>query len=229
MKDLCVVAFVSGEYEILAPMWRYCIEKEYPEYDVMIEHRLSCDGLPPDGLFTAALRFLEDIRDGHKYYLITDVDILIFREKWPILQEHLDRMNDNGLQCYSNCRPVKEEKRMQGVHFCTDKWFERTLEARRVWFEFLQKCPKLSKGFDEKMLYKIVIDSCLPEPPVASTFNSIHGIHLGAWRTQPKRRLNGDETLVWADLKKDERFMNLFGDAAKRLPYLRAFYNMTEG
>ena len=84
------------------------------------------------------------------------------------------------------------------------------------------------KGYDERMLYRLIANSNLPLPPVGIV--GCHGIHLGAWRDAVKRlgkpQLDAKEKNQLAALLADEKLMNVAEECAKKLPLIKEIFKV---
>lgn len=180
---------------------------------------------PKDGLTTAALRLLkgDELIWNYDYALITDIDVMIMKEKLPIVEQHLRSMEENGTVAYDNI--LINGDHCSGVHFVTDEWWTATLEARENRMVELQQGGQLSKKFDEYMLYGIIRESGLGLPK-ENTDWATHGLHLGRWRNgDMTKTLTNEESLWVVELLRDNEFMGMVGKVSGHLPFLNVLYN----
>lgn len=70
---------------------------------------------------------------------------------------------------------------MPGVHFVTKNWWVRTQLSREQESAALEGA-NLNYWYDERMLYRIVVNSGLPLPPAEPEPEHHHGFHLGSYR-----------------------------------------------
>ena len=228
MKKFCFFTVVNDFYKPFIPLFIESAKKAYPEYDIVIftnnknhidgnYHDMIVDNLliSEDPYKCAVSRFLlcpDELMD-YENVLITDIDIMIFKEDKPICEYHVDRIAKNGTQVYDNVFYYNEKTenwRCSGVHFVTREWWDRTAKARKAVFEELAT-QRLEKGRDEELLADVITKSDLPIVKNQPTIEFVHGIHLGAWRRAYKkkilRQLPANETIMYSEAIKDELFI----------------------
>jgi hypothetical protein len=146
------------------------------------------------------------------------------------IAERFNHLIKNRLLCYSNV--CNDPGSCPGVHFVTSAWWEYTRKAREEELENLYHLTTLGsdvpKGYDERMLYRLIANSNLPLPPVGIV--GCHGIHLGAWRDAVKRlgkpQLDAKEKNQLAALLADEKLMNVAEECAKKLPLIKEIFKV---
>lgn len=142
--------------------------------------------------WTAAYRFLikPDTEKEYPYCLITDVDMLMFKEGKSIIDIRMNHLNKDGTACYENY--ISEyrggEPRLPGVHFVTKDWWKKTEAVRKEELEKLFKNGANEYYYDEMMLGRLVKDSGLPLPPCKAKLWNNHGVHIGDWRLNMSRK-----------------------------------------
>lgn len=245
---LCISTVVDKKYEAWMPIFICCCKTQYPEYDIKIfcadelsenvAHALKLivekkyDGIDiVSDCFRdwhryeyspISWRFLinkEEYR-GFDYIYITDIDMMILREKVELLYYHLNEMERTGL-CYSNSirnrKHWKGNQSVTGLHFASYEFFERTEEAMEKYSEKVKTGEVGAKReYDGNMLYRIIKESKLGicgKYPLAERH---HGIHMGSFRLYKgnlKRKLNKrvdkDKCRKWLTMLKDETFREI--------------------
>ena len=187
---------------------------------------------PYDPYTTAALRFAgfeKELKD-YDFVLITDIDMLIYREELPIVDQHMMHLEHDGTICYENwiTETDGDAVRMPGVHFITRAWWERTAAARAVEAEILEERGADSYCYDEYLIGRIVRKSNLPYPPHGKNAQvkmwRHHGVHLGDWRINQDRnfkpRPNVFQGMHIQKLLKDEHFMNIARTCGEHIPLI---------
>jgi hypothetical protein len=167
---------VDDRYAPFENLFLYCAAKAYPEYDARF---IKIEASNP--YEAAARRFLleADIQlNEYRFCLITDADMMIMREATGVIEQNLEYMLRNGLDCYCNW---SSGACMPGVQFVTQNWWEKTWRVRDEFMTQILRRPDVPKGHDEWMLLQIAKKSGLPISGSPITFNH-HGIHLGKWR-----------------------------------------------
>ncbi len=191
MKDLLITTWAVGRYKVYSDLFKFAINKAYPEYDV---HVFESDVQEPK-YYGACVRFLADdeMFADYKYVYITDIDMMIVREPVSILDFHTAEINETGL-CYSNSPRGMEERgfdRLTGLHFVTRDWWDKTKDARRKYMLMLNSCRIGEIAIhDELMLMDIVKESGLQvAPPKRDLICRHHGLHLGTVRAHKHETL----------------------------------------
>lgn len=224
MTKSAIFTVASGDYRAFVPMFKYCAERACPNSTVIVH---EAEYWPNEA---AAMRFLlnesepeyDKALSDYDQVLIEDVDVMMTDRN--ALDERFDHLIDNRLLCYSNI--CNDPGNCPGVHFVTSAWWEHTKKAREEELENLFHMTTLGsdvpKGYDERMLYRLIANSNLPLPPVGII--SCHGIHLGAWRTTigriGKPQLDAKEKNQLAALLADEKFIKIAEECAKKLPLI---------
>ena len=208
MKALIATVYDKA-YEAYEPLFRYCCQKAYPEYECHTWNRDHWgEVFKPGPYTTAALRFLlnEVGEIDYDAYLITDIDILIRREQPDFIAQHLNHMKWNSLECYDNC---DHGDHMPGVHFVTKEWWPRTKAAREKYLAVLWERPA-NLAEDEVILRKVVVESGLRTSTNAILW-AVHGLHLGRFRNQNIQaiRFQPNEFEFLDSLMADDKFMEL--------------------
>ena len=175
------------------------------------------DGYPKCRRLGAYLRYLlftrrraERYFAGYDYVYITDGDMLITREDPPLHVQHLEHMQEIGLP-YSDILRHNERQVATGLLFASQEFIERVgatvdwYDAEfRVRAEGVIDTPKKSIP-DERLLYQIIRDSGVGEPPQhmlaadplqerlsdpASCYDRVfrpwHGMNVGAGFARPE-------------------------------------------
>jgi hypothetical protein len=198
----------NDAYEKWVPLWRYCIKKAYPQYESFCIAYNDASGYK-----SAALRFCHPSMDGilskYDYSIITDVDILIYRENPNIVDQHCRSMELQGNPIYDNW--TFDGDRCQGVHFVSKEWWPRTRKVREKYYDHLQKF-EVGEGFDERMLLDIIRQCGLPEPDREPQTWCMHGIHIGKYRKYPKLQLEAKESTFLAELRDDKEFNKMLSE-----------------
>jgi hypothetical protein len=171
-----------------ADLWRFCINREYPEYECTVVTGTETDS---PKYYGACIRYLMENPNSNicEYTYITDIDMLILREDTPIHEYHTKEMR-NG-ECFSNARRGPGEpqgvNRLTGLHFMHKSWYEKTVDARIKYTEKLINKEIGSVSIDDElMLAKIVTESGMELPPNRPLIERHHGIHLGTLRDKSK-------------------------------------------
>lgn len=192
MKDLLVFTAANGHYLDYLPLWRWCLNKSYPEYD--------CFGLiiqsPPVKYYSAIYRLLHHPSADFDYIYTTDVDIMHLRHTPTILEYHLAKMKKTGLS-YSNSPRTSEHRgkeRLTGLHFASQKWYMKTQGIRDAYLHMLDSGEIGNSRFDDEFtLMKICKESKLEIPPHEGLVKRHMGIHMGtlrAYKTHTKQKMN---------------------------------------
>jgi hypothetical protein len=148
--------------------------------------------------YAACMRLLSDPPAGHRFYYVTDIDMMILPEKPTLMEFHIGEMAKTGW-CYSNSiRGFKEQRgieRMTGLHFFAREWLDVTAKERMKAMEDIRvRGAADSRIADEIILKRVCEKSGLQTARMpGGLFIRHHGIHLGtlrAYRHQPKAMLN---------------------------------------
>jgi hypothetical protein len=134
-------------------------------------------------------------------------------ERTWLVDQHMRTLGKHDLECYDNYVSTNStsEKKVPGVHFVTKAWWRRTADARAKYRGILEASGSPSWEFDEIMLYRIIQESTLPEPPKLPNLWAHHGIHLGDWR---RRIQTKNKTLIRPQADKYQFVQSLVGDRA---------------
>lgn len=234
MSDLLIFTTAAGRYKVYADLFKFCCKRAYPQYDVEVRELSDEDCVTP--YFSACFRFLIEPKgifsrpEYPKNIYITDIDMMICQESISLLDFHLNEIKQTGL-CYSNVPRWKEpmgENRMTGLHFVTDEWWDRTIEARKKEFRRLTVGEIGSlKCEDELMLMRIIKASGLPVTERGHLVSRHHGIHLGTLRDQRektlqqrrnaiKSRVSVEKATYWLNLIDTVEYRDIFRDIIKR-------------
>ena len=192
------------------PLFVYCCNKAYPEYDIKLfirgdikPHIREALNMQPGtheiipGLFDdyhhtkyapISWRFVVPPKyyEGYDYVYITDIDMIIIREETKLIDFHVNEMK-NTQMCYSNSRRHSKHWKgimsLSGLHFVKNVWFDRT-EDSRVKYAALLKAGKVGKKreYDGHMLWRMVKESGLEVCKKYPLTKRHHGIHLGNFR-----------------------------------------------
>jgi hypothetical protein len=250
-NTVCVTTIVSGDYQWYIPLFLYCLKKSNPGVSPLIYVRGKCelpglwkkvcieieDKYQGDGYTTAALRFVysDAVLEQCQYTLITDIDILMMPERMNFVRQHLNSMEKKRLECYDNyiSTNTTSSKKVPGVHFVTQDWWKNTAEARSRYQKELVEKGSPSWEYDELMLYRIIHESGLPEPPTLPNLWAHHGVHLGDYRRALSNSKNKNVILPrpQADvyqfiqsLLADRMFTEIVQACSSRLPCLETIF-----
>jgi hypothetical protein len=256
---LAITTIVSGQYQWYLPLWFYCIEKELPSatpiayirgyiepipYKIGANSKLSAGNkiLNSTDRFgpytTAALRFTYDDEElrQYDYVLITDCDILMQSETPSLINQHVRACYKNELGCYHNYISARTPAgpKVPGVHFVTKQWWDKTKDVRAIYQKRLLTTGAETWDFDELMLYKIIKESGLPEPPKDYCIWAHHGIHLGDYRRRINNKMpgpppHGAQLAQMRRLMADKEFMALVEQCAPYLQNLKETFDMFRG
>lgn len=225
---LAITILISGEYQWLAPIFAFNVNREYPNYDVVIYSigdldpdmeklltlasctllRIATD-VPPENI--AAYRYLMESSWLHQYdyVLLTDVDMLIMREEPSLFTQHRRSMDKDDNQVYDNY--LVGGDRVSAVHFVHRDWWEATREPRRLWARYLEKNLR-EWDFDEKMLLDIILNSKLKPPTKDAKLWNFHGIHMGARNRQKGFKLSALQQNYLRGFMADQERMDILNE-----------------
>ncbi|MDD5394922.1 MAG: hypothetical protein PHE17_18040 [Thiothrix sp.] len=243
-QKLAIMTIVSGNYQWYAPLFLNRVKKELPGVEPIIIVRnadkdsecgqyITDSGLlkyPDNGYTTAALRFVYEPPNAKDFdaVLITDIDMLLMAEETPIITQHLRSMAKNGLRTYDNYVSSITEgyPRCPGCHFVTREWWDITRLVREKYAKELMEKGSPAWWYDESLIYKIIKESGLPEPPKQPNLWAHHGIHLGDWRMRVKNKerysqVNGFEQSYIRKLLADKEWMDLAAACGEHLEGLK--------
>lgn len=232
MSDLLITTVAEGRYINYAEMWELALSKAYPEYDYEIEPMCLKDGCPK--YFGACMRYIGVASKNkvvYKYTYITDIDMMIVREKPTLLDFHLKEIQESGL-CYSNSPRGSERdgpNRLTGLHFVTEDWWDKTCDVRLKYYRMLLN-KEIGEGQidDELMLMRIVKESGLEvAKPVVNLMERHHGLHLGTVRAHKTEslqslrravsiRVNKDKATKWQEVVACPEYSKILGKIQKK-------------
>lgn len=244
--SLCVSTVVDSTYSWYAPLFIFCLRKAYPDYaikifthgkwDEQVKNALQFvdryelvpglfDGWVKKKYSPVTWRFLvpPEHYNGYEFCYITDIDIMILKEKISLLDFHLNEMNEHGYNYSNSLRTRKHWKGREsftGLHFCNSEWFERT-EAQRKYFEEQVKRGNLGdkkheREFDGHLLYLLTFNSNLHiVKKMKNLKKRHHGIHLGSLRlgytfNELRARIDPDMCRKWLVIRHDPIFKEIF-------------------
>ena len=178
--SVTVFTVYNEKYSAYAEMWKYCINRAYPQYQVIAKEVRSSYEYDAN-----CLRFLEHPTiEGDVY--ICDIDMMTLKENPSLHEFHHNEMKASGL-CYSNSprnnTEPKSYERLCGLHYATQEWYAKTAVMRLKYKNMLDR-GEVGRDFfdDEIMLKKICEESGLGIPPKTPLFKRHHGIHFGTIR-----------------------------------------------
>jgi MoaA/NifB/PqqE/SkfB family radical SAM enzyme len=219
----------------------YTIDDHYGNY-------LQNTEFPSGGYTTAAMRYLlrpettpsfgvkKFAFENSDYTLITDIDILFYKETMTIIDQHMMHLVRDNTVCFENW--VSEYRgecpRLPGVHFVTKEWWSRTEKAREKCTNKVMETGTINEyWFDELMLGQIVKESGLPLPPAEAKLWRHHGVHLGDWRLNIERkqlpRPNVFELMHIQWMLTDPEMSILFDECGKRIKLIADVKKMWPG
>ena len=161
----------------------------------------------------------EEYKD-YDYVYITDIDMMILREKVELLHFHLNEMAQTGL-CYSNSirnkKHWKGDQSLTGLHFARYEFFERTNEVMKKYAKKLKSGDVgLKREYDGNMLYRICKESGLGMVGKYPLVERHHGIHMGNFRiygthrgSKLRKRIDTDKCRKWLDMLSDNTFREI--------------------
>jgi hypothetical protein len=242
--SFCVTTIVSGNYQWYIPIFLYSLKMAVRDAEARIYVRGPCilpdvwkktcielpDEYKREGYNTAALRFCysDPELEQFDYCLITDIDIMMQFESIHPVDQHMRSLMKNNLECYDNYISTNgaDGKRVPGVHFVTKAWWARTAAARDRHRAVLREEEIKEYDYDERMLYRIIHESGLPEPPKLPNLWAHHGVHLGDWRRDveskrfKKTRMQADNYLWIKTLLSDRAFLSVMKGCSAQLPII---------
>lgn len=241
--NTAVMTIVSGAYQWYIPLFAKYACAAYPDSDIVIYVRGKCsvpddlwgeaevieifnDGLTSDGYTTAAMRYLfcDDAMMGYEFILITDIDVMHFKEDPDMWHQRYVMLKEYNLECYGNL-PSRNDRHVQfpGIHMVTRDWWSRTKKSREQELKDL-KTNKPQKDYDEIMIGQIIKNSGLN---IADSLNAgiDHGEHFGRVRnrvnmSRPVEPQTAKHQLFVKDMLNDEEFIELALIASRHIPEL---------
>jgi pyruvate-formate lyase-activating enzyme len=238
--SLLIFTVCDEAYQWYIPMFFRSLQLSLPEIDakvillgkedpemiellsrLTIKSSIQCiDQKLPGPYSVAAYRFLvkPPTEKEYDYCLITDIDMMMFKENTSIVDQHMRHLVIDETACYENwiSQVRDEEVRIPGIHFVTNEWWNTTVDARGKELGLLIKNGANESGYDEWMLGRIIKNSGLPLPSKKVKMWS-HGVHIGSWKSKIKIDPN-----VWQRdhikvLLEDAVFMSVAAGSAKRI------------
>lgn len=233
---ICVATFVDHRYAAYVDLFLMCMARSYPEYTVKIFTNttmaltpwsescfLDLPNLPWNAI---AARFVlppEHFAD-YDYTYITDIDMMIMREK-PMLHEfHIDEMYQLGLSYSNSLRNFDHymgAQSLSGLHFVGRDWWERVEPVAAEYRKLLQAgLVGLYREYDGVMLYRMVQRAGLKLPPKLRLWSRHHGIHLGNFRLfdddeKLRKRIPPEFRRRWLEYMCDPNFASAVETAKK--------------
>ncbi len=210
MKKLCISTVVDRKYHGYMPLFVYCCNRAYPEYDIKLftygdikPHIREALNMQPgtheiiSGVFDRyhhtkyapiSWRFVVPPKyyEGYDYVYITDIDMMLVREETKLIDFHVKEMKKTQM-CYSNSRRNgshwKGKISLTGLHFVDQNWFKRTEKTRKKYAALLKAGDVGKKReYDGHMLWRMVKESKLEVCRKYPLVVRHHGIHLGNFR-----------------------------------------------
>jgi len=132
----------------------------------------------------------ESFFESYENVFITDIDILVCRERPSLEKRNLECCQRTGLPYNNVVRPTDKRRLVGNMHFIRTKEYYKAMAGVVDKYRKLLKKGKLGIYNDEELLYKMVEESGMglsTEP-----FLVHHsGIHLGIWKGEGGRLQNG--------------------------------------
>lgn len=226
MPKVCITTVIDGQYMDWKPLFEFCLKRAYPEYDYQIfwRGRGPFKGFPKMKYNTIAMRFVipkEEFK-GYDYVYITDIDMMIMREKPSLVDFHLDEMKQTRM-CYSNSlrNPghYAGNRSLTGLHFCAYEWFEKVEKLQRYYFDLLKRgLVGLYREYDGVMLYRMALNAGLGIPGKYPLTDRHHGIHMGNFRLfksfkKFKNRIPKEFAQSWVNYRRAADFKMMYNKA----------------
>ena len=242
-KKLLISTVVDEKYQYYIPLFVLSLAMNYPEYDIKIfTHGKinsvvikaleiaggNCELIP--GVFDEwvkykyspiSWRFLVQPKhyEGYDYVYVTDIDMMIIKEKVSLLTFHKLEMQKTGL-CYSNSLRNRKHwqghKSLTGLHFFNQVWLKKTETARKHYAKLVKKGLRGKvREFDGRMLYKMAKVAGLKFPEKKPLVKRHHGIHLGgnyrlfSSKYKIQKRIDKRKCKRWIKLKEDPRYTEI--------------------
>jgi len=241
--SLLISTVVDATYQSYLPLFIYTLKTSYPSYHIKIfthgnfnqqvKNALNLikfdfelvphlfDNYAKYKYSPISWRFIispEHYRE-FDYVYITDIDMMILEEKVSLLNFHLNEMSETGL-CYSNSRRNKKHWKgttsLTGLHFVSQKWFNKTEKSRKNYDELLKVGSVGEKReFDGFLLYLMCKESGLKTPEKYPLAMRHHGYHLANARlfhTYKKinKRLSVEKAEKWMKIRNTETFERIY-------------------
>jgi len=240
--QLAISTVVDSNYQHFIPLFIYCLKENYPKYHIRIfthddlapEVQSALDELPYKfkiipGVFKdwikhpyspISWRFVVPPKyyEAFDYVYVTDIDMMILKEKVSLLNFHLNEMSETGL-CYSNSlrnsKHWKGTESLSGLHFASQEWFTKT-EASRAKFADLLKLGRVGgkREYDGSMLWLMVKDAGIGMPKKYKLVKRHHGIHCGNFRLYTKsnklrKRIDPEKCKKWLNLTRQPLYKKI--------------------
>lgn len=213
---MCFFSVVTENYQHYIPWFIYFLEQSYPKAKIIIhlDGKLSDSTRKHISIFDNNYEIIENafdhIKNLHlqkistlrwlvfekkflKYDLLSigDIDMAILLEEPSCMEQHLSHCKVINMPYSNFVRDEREaEKRLSGIHVVEpNEWFHKTQKARDTNIASIQKIKpeQISRGYNEKILYRIVTESFGECPPnISQTYveqivsSAHHGIHIRA-------------------------------------------------
>ncbi len=242
-NKLCISTTVDEKYQYYMPLFVLSLSRSYPEYDIKlfthgkikaeVKKALKIAGgncCVVSGVFSGwakhkyspiSWRFLVPPKhyEGYDYVYVTDIDMMITKEKVSLLKFHKMEMEKTGL-CYSNslrnAKHWKGRQSLSGLHFFNRIWLKKTEKARKRYATLVKQGAKGRKReFDGAMLYKMAKKSKVGISRKYSLVRRHHGIHLGSSRLftskyKIQRRIDRAKCKRWLKLKTTDEYKRIY-------------------
>jgi hypothetical protein len=176
-----ILTAASGTYLSYVPLFKYCASRAYPMAAVSV---VEYPGIPEYEAAIKRLLIVPEIKADEIY--VTDVDMLLLKTPKNLFDQHscLARVENT---CYSSSvrrRETRGSERIQGLHYRTWKWYEKTLVARTKELDDLQDGKIGTDRIDDELsLMRVTVNSDLPIINYPGSLVDLHfGVHLGTIR-----------------------------------------------
>ncbi len=243
MSKLLISTTVDEKYQYYIPLFVLCLSQNYPDYDIkLFTHGKICsevkealkiagdcelvpgvfDGWKKHKYSPISWRFLvpPEHYEGYDYVYITDIDMMIIKERVSLKRFHLNEMEKTGL-CYSNSlrnrKHWKGRKSLTGLHFAKKSWFRKTEKARKHYAKLVKSGTRGRKReYDGSLLFKMAKKSGLRPPRKYRLVRRHHGIHLGGnyrlFHSKYKiaKRIDARKVKHWLKLTKTEEYERIY-------------------
>jgi hypothetical protein len=218
MEKLTIFTMYNDKYVDYLNIWLFCIRKSYPTYE-----SLAIKGISKN---VGLERFIVwPIKEGDVY--ITDVDMMILQEVPDIYLFHHEEMKLSGLP-YANTPRNNDEpeadRRLTGMHYATQKWYEITELQRKAAAQMLEVGVIGNRSIDDEICLKnICLNSGLGIPPKRPIIPRHPGIHMGTFRnyqhlgrqrlrTELERRISPTKARKWLEIIEDPEGRRIIRD-----------------
>ena len=212
-SKMCFMTVGNRPYQKYVPWFLYFLNRAYPEAHklILLDEGVTGDvqqmlnllsgnfEVRPhafreydttDALTIKCLRWLiyEPAFDQYDCMSIGDVDMAIYPESPPYMDQHLSHCDQLGIP-YSNFIRPTQPRRVCGVHVIKPReWFKAMKPMIQKYRPMLQnggiRLPE--QGFNEQLLLRMIVESDLGEPPtnLSETYwpslatSNHHGTHI---------------------------------------------------